>query len=77
MTRETMSVWICVDENGDHATGTTQEEALERYGETIGDVTLVALYDLTVSLCLPQARTATVTLADDVVPEIVVTVEEE
>jgi hypothetical protein len=75
-TRQNVEVWLAVDENGDYEVGTTRDESLEKFADNIGTTGPLAVTCLTVNLCLPEERTAVVTLSDDVASEIIVSVEE-
>ena len=76
MTRQNVLVWLVVNEDGDYEVGTTRDDGLESFADQVGTQGPLSVICLTVNLCLPEERTAVVTLADDVPTEIVVTVEE-
>ncbi|MHB8953335.1 MAG: hypothetical protein ACYC4U_10235 [Pirellulaceae bacterium] len=74
--RTKLEVWIVLDENGDYTTGTTKDDAVERYGDCIGISGPLAVYGLSVDVPIPEPRTAEITLADDAPVEIIATVQE-
>lgn len=54
-----VEAWVVVDENGDHAVGSSSEAAAERYGEEIGDPAGLATRLVRVVLTIPAPQPIT------------------
>jgi hypothetical protein len=76
MTRETLEVWVCFDENGDYEVSKTKDDAVEKFTDNIGISGMISVVCLNVNVQLPEPREANIVLADDAATEIAVSVEE-
>jgi hypothetical protein len=67
MKTETLELWLCVAANGDYQTGTTEDEARERFVENIEpleDTTGFRLVRLNLTVPLPVAIEASGTVPE-------------
>jgi len=75
--RITVEIWLIVDQAGDTAIGTDEEQAAENYRDDIGGDGPLAFYRLTLNVPLPRVRQLAATVPDAPAEDVTLTLTEQ